>query len=62
MFPLRLTVYLGDPFKWEWGKRKGYEDRSHDLDWKKGDEEKYGDLIITAITVAGEYNKKRTAC
>jgi hypothetical protein len=56
-FPLRLTVYLRDPFKWQWEKRKGYKDRNHYLDWTKEDEEKYGDFIITAIRVAGEYSE-----
>lgn len=56
-FPIRLTVYLKDPLKWEWEKRKGYKDRNHYLDWTKDDEEKYGNCIITAIGVAGEYNE-----
>lgn len=55
-FPLRLTVYLKDPFQWEGDKRKGYKDRDHYLDWTKGDEEKYGDCIIMGIRVAGEYH------
>lgn len=56
-FPLRLTVYLKDPYKWEGEKRKGYKDRDHYLDWTKQDEETYGNCIITAIRVAGEYNE-----
>ena len=56
-FPLRLTVYLRDPFKWDGEKRKGYKDRDRYLDWTKEDEEKYGDLIVTTIKVAGEYNE-----
>lgn len=56
-FPLRLTVYLRDPFKWEGEKRKGFKDRDHYLDWTKEDEKTYGDFIITAIAVTGEYNE-----
>ncbi len=55
-FPLRLTVYFKEPFKWEEEKRKGYKDKEHYLDWTKEDEEKYSNLIITAIRVAGEYD------
>ena len=47
--PLRLNVYVKEFFQW-------YEIRSKDqyVVWEKADEEKYGDLIITAIRVAGE--------
>jgi len=55
-FPLRLTVYLKEPFKWELEKRKGYKDKEHYLDWTKDDEEKYGGLTISAIRVAGDYD------
>jgi hypothetical protein len=55
-FPLRLTVYLKDPFKWEWEKRRGFKNQDHYLDWMKEDEETYGNLIITAIRVTGAYN------
>jgi hypothetical protein len=56
-FPLRLIVYLRAPFQWEVEKRKGFEDRDHYLDWTKKDEETYGNCIITAIRLAGEYNE-----
>ena len=56
-FPLRFTVYLRDPFEWEWEKRKGFKDQDHHLDWTKEDEEAYGDCIITAISVAGDYDE-----
>lgn len=56
-FPLRLRVYLEKPFKWEYQKRKGYKDKDHYLDWTKDDEEKYGELIVIAIRVAGEYSE-----
>ena len=56
-FPLGLTVYLKDPFSWEWEKRKGFKDRDHYLDWTKNDEEKYGNCIVTAIRVTGEYSQ-----
>ena len=55
-FPLRLTVYLREPFKWEWEKRKGHQNRDHYLDWTKEDAVRYGHLIVSAIRVAGEYN------
>jgi len=56
-FPLRLTVYLRDPYKLELEKRKGYRDKNHYLDWTKQDEETYGNCIILAIRVAGDYNE-----
>lgn len=54
--PLHLIVYIKEPFKWEYEKRKGFKDKDHYLDWTKEDEEKYGNCIIMAIRVAGEYN------
>ncbi len=47
--PLRLTVYVKDFFQWTYDNRG----KEHYLAWTKDDEEKYGDLPIIAIRVAG---------
>jgi hypothetical protein len=53
-FPIHITVFLKETFKWTWEGR----DRSleHYLDWLKEDEEKYSNLTIVGIRVSGEYD------
>jgi len=51
--PLRMRVYIKDFFQWTFEDRM--KTRDYYTDWTKEDEERYGNLIITAIRVAGEY-------
>lgn len=55
-FPLQLKVYVSEPFKWDQEKRAA-KDGMHRLDWTKEDEERYGDLVVTAINVTGMYKE-----
>ena len=53
-FPLSLKVYLKGKFEWSYEGRN--RTRDHYMDWTSADEEKYGNLIIAAIRISGEYN------
>lgn len=53
-FPIRLRVYLKEPFTWWEGRKRG---RENFMVWKKEDETKYEGLTVRAINVAGEYNE-----
>ena len=54
--PLRLVVYVSEFFQWSYVSRG----KEKSLVWTNEDEEKYGNLLITAIRVSGDCNPCET--